>query len=148
MGSHHMQTAQTTRHSLTMDARIVFPTTLLIFICLFANSSCLQCVQCNSVDDARCDDPFSQELKGDYLHHCPDDGKEYFCQKTVYEGNGEHRVKRSCQHLRIDPTEELCFNGEHTVICECERNGCNSGSQLKVSLFAIVSAAVLGYLRH
>merc|ERR1711915_636059 len=81
-----------------MDAKIVIPSILLILMCSPENSSCIQCFQCNSGDDARCEDPFSfQDMAEEYLYHCPDNenGKEYFCQKMLYKD----RVQRSCQHI-------------------------------------------------
>merc|ERR1712002_767368 len=107
---------------------------------------------CNSGDDARCGDPFSfQDMAGEYLYHCPDNenGKEYFCQKMIYKDI----VHRSCQHIRQDQSGDtgLCHDttvdGEYAFICECEDEGCNSGSQVKISLISILSAAVVAYLR-
>merc|ERR1711915_185991 len=146
---------QSSRHSLAMNAKIVFPTILFIFICLFENSSCLKCFQCNSDVEAHCDDPFSHQLAGEYLYYCPENenGKEYFCQKMVYyTSNGESIVQRSCQHVRKDETEGLCHtttvDGGNAVICECEFDTCNTGRQLKFSFIAILPAALLAYLRH
>merc|ERR1712228_435252 len=101
---------QSARHSLAMNAKIVFPTTLLIFICLFENSSCLHCFQCNSGVDARCEDTFSLQLDGDYLYICPEyeDEKEYFCQKMVHIKNGNSTVQRGCQHGRRNVAKGLC----------------------------------------
>ena len=95
-----------------MDTKIVFPSIFLIFICLFENSSCIQCFQCNTGVDAHCDDPFSYLPGRSYLYHCPDDDNEneYFCQKMVFTENGVHRVQRSCQHIRQDQS----YYGWHT----------------------------------
>merc|ERR1719295_416907 len=137
-----------------MDAKIVFPSIFLIFICLFENSSCIQCFQCNSYVDADCDDPFPLPRGRAYLDHCPDDDNEneYFCQKMVYKENYVHRLQRSCQHIRQDQSyyglcHDTIIDGQYALICECEEDACNSGSQLEISLISILSAAVVTYLR-
>merc|ERR1712198_63481 len=157
MGSQHMQIAQSTLHSLTMNAKIVFPSIFLIFICLFENSSCIECFQCNTGVEIYCDDPFSHLRGRSYLYHCPENENEkilkYYCQKMVYKETGVHTVQRSCQHIRQDQSylgqcHDTIINGEYALICECEEDGCNSGSQLEISLIYILSAAVVAYLRR
>merc|ERR1711915_415074 len=145
---------QSSRYSLAMNAKLVFLTILFILICLFENSSCLQCFQCKSDFDAHCEDPFSHQLSTEYLYDCPynENEKEYFCQKMVYTSIDGSIVERSCQHVRKDETEGLCHtttvDGGNAVICECEWDACNSGSQLKFSYIAILPPALLACLRR
>merc|ERR1719378_707834 len=55
----------------------------------------------------------------------------------VYKYDGEPTVRRRCQHIRKEQTEGCHmtpFDSGSAVICECDGNGCNSGSHLQVSL--------------
>merc|ERR1711962_665848 len=160
----------------TMDSRLVLPAVLLVLCSLVDTGSGdgqIQCYQCNSYEDALCDDPFKfedgkKEVKsGDnYLKPCVlPEGKTIngtmFCRKLYQNVRSDVGVIRSCGWIHDEKSkhhlgEEAgrdCYTTVleeyNTEVCECYEDGCNSATMSSMSVsVAILSSVVLGYLIH
>jgi len=156
-----------------MNSRQVFPAALLLLFCLVDSGAGLKCYQCNSYEHALCADPFHFDDTGEaksgneFLLDCPknepatDDkpAKNYFCRKIYQNVRGDERVIRSCGYVE-DERKRACYTTVleeyNTVVCACggnpkrpdEKDGCNSAYTSSISVMAILSSVVLGYLIH
>lgn len=141
-----------------MDSKalIAFGTLLLVAIFLGQEVTGLKCHQCNSYDEALCDDPFydlSEDGKEklpktlDFLKECPNDSNEYtLCRKTYQKVRDDVRIIRSCGWIDYKGEKDTCYKTVleeyNTMVCSCETEGCNGGSSMGVSVFAILASVV------
>jgi len=148
-----------------MESSLVFPACLVLLLALVAPGDGIDCYVCNSFENALCADPFyhdDQMLKpqsernpkshDEFLQTCGDD-KPYFCRKIYQNVRGDERVIRSCGWIEDDrdpPREKYTTVLEeyNTEVNVCKENKCNSSTMTSVSVMAILSSVVLGYLIH
>lgn len=164
-----------------MDSRLVLPAVLLVLCSLVDTGSGdgeILCYQCNSYEDALCDDPFNfedgkKEVKSgnNYLKPCvvPEDKKDelkalnttMFCRKLYQNVRSDIRVIRSCGWIHDEKSKwnlgneagRDCYTTVleeyNTEVCECYEDKCNSATMSSMSVsVAILSSVVLGYLIH
>jgi len=168
MGSRHpvvLTPASHTARHLTMDSKLVFPAALLVLCCLIDSGAGIKCYQCNSYEDALCADPFrfedgDKEVKSGttFLKDCvvPAGGNAstvFFCRKLYQNVRGDERVIRSCGWIPDHRKDRNCYTTVleeyNTEVCACDNeDGCNSADMRSMSLVAILSSVVLGYLIH
>lgn len=143
----------------------MFPACLVLLLAFVAPGDGIKCYVCNSFENALCADPFyydSELLKPfderkpkseeTFLKDCPaDSGHAYFCRKIYQNVRGEERVIRSCGWIEDDRKREMyttVLEEYNTEVNICKSDKCNSSTMTSVSVMAILSSVVLGYLIH
>ena len=104
----------------------------------------LQCHQCDSKVNQACADPFANEdgsLKtNEFLEVCGED--DTVCTKSWQNEDGHHG-----HHGTVVSVVRGCGKAGHVGcqhgVCNCDTDGCNSGSMFSVSSLAMFSALVL-----
>merc|ERR1712012_1117552 len=137
-------------------SKYVMAFAIVIFAMVSAGLA-LQCHQCSSFDDDKCNDPFVED-NGDaktteFLKDCPADGNDYtLCRKTYQNVRGFESIIRSCGY------EEKIVGGEvrdcyttvleeyNTLVCACKEDGCNGSSQIKFSVVSTLLTAILAIM--
>ncbi|GAB6029315.1 hypothetical protein CHUAL_005081 [Chamberlinius hualienensis] len=109
---------------------VVLQLAILVFLVIHEGLA-IQCLNCSSVDDPRCGDPFQAQYKDMFLTDCiskDDNPNGTICRKIDQTVNGDHRIFRRCaweDHKKYD-----CYFGTSqyykTESCVCRTDGCNS----------------------
>ena len=126
-----------------MDSKLAF---VLVILSIIPSGFGLKCYVCNNIE--KCGDPFyqgNQSKTRQFLMQCPNDDKEYFCEKAYKYVEGEKLVDRKCEELIFKNHESKCYWREHGIyICQCFEDGCNSASMLSKS--SLISTLLVAYL--
>merc|ERR1712018_202654 len=134
----------------------------LALMALVSTGFALQCHQCNSYENADCDDPMS-DLQADgsrvvktneFLKDCPADGNTYtLCRKIDQTIRGHESVIRSCgfEEKTNREGEKLdCYKTVleeySTYVCTCDTDGCNGSSHIEISIFATMITTALALM--
>lgn len=137
-----------------MKNGIYFTLSLVTWITLFKLGDCIQCYQCDSNEDKSCPSnrPFDTNLNA--LIDCNSFEAKVpgtFCMKVTQESPGWgswKKVSRRCGSRSDTGVAWGCRwtyeeNGVWKETCYCEdRDGCNSGNSLRVTLLLLLPALV------
>jgi len=139
--------------SNTMNPKLIFSCALPLLLCFLQTGEGIKCIECNSYEFAHCDDPFHfgddpKTIKQMFKTDCPAGS---FCRKIYQNVRGDERVIRSCAQIPHKVNESNCYKTVleeyNTLVCQCNNEDfCNSSNMLSMSVFAIVSSAILAKL--
>ncbi|XP_048736890.1 uncharacterized protein LOC125652039 [Ostrea edulis] len=120
---------------------------LLVAMC-FATGNALSCIECNSVNDKECGDPFTANQEK-YLVSC--EPNEKYCGKTVSTENTRMPplVKRSCVEDRSNVNYtwdgEGCKEMNQLTTCYCDSSRCNSSDRGTLCLLLLGLSSMFVY---
>nr|XP_040564405.1 protein quiver-like isoform X2 [Lepeophtheirus salmonis] len=103
-------------------------------LCLLSTGDIIDCFECNTWEDERCNDPFNYTIhKEDMPPLKPCEG---CCVKMVqFIGTKHYQIKRTCTddfEVNFFMVNHACMTEghRHGRMCFCEEDGCNHGVKL------------------
>nr|XP_040570625.1 protein quiver-like isoform X1 [Lepeophtheirus salmonis] len=114
------------------------------------SDSVIECFECNSWEDERCNDPFNYTLHKENMPPLlPCEG---CCVKMVqFIGTEHYQIKRTCtDHFEVNffMVNHACMTEghRHGRMCFCEEDECNYGPWNRVSSLSLILNIIIGFL--